>query len=309
MWGITTDAPILLRVLVMGGLGALSSIAAVEGARFILNAQAVAQLPPSAPPPPQKGGDSFGSGGAGGGGLNGPGGDSYGSGGAGGGGSAVGGGGGGGGEGAPGGRGGIGGGGGGGGKGAPGAPGGPGAITIRYTPVKLEKAPETLYKNFQIDASSMGFIARGELHSSGPRGDIKEEINLAWGKGCGPSTLWLYVPATPYAYQEIEQFMSLVRPALEKFDMQTKLPVESGCAGPPSTPASARFSKKVYVYSETELSSDKVARLKTGYKKEGLNLEFRSAAYLADRRKTWNENQELPKEVVTMMVGDEAPVP
>jgi hypothetical protein len=303
MWGISTDYSMLPRIIVVGLIGALAAVGAVETTRFISHQDA-----PSSPPPMQgRGGDSSGSGGAGGGGINSPGGNSSGTGGAGGGGSMLGGGGGGG-EGAQGGSGGIGGGGGGGGgggKGAPGGSGGPGAIIIKYAPTKIDKAPETLYQHYQIDAYAMGYAGQGEITSSGPYGTIKEEIILAWGPDCGLTSLWLYIPGTERSYEQSELFLSVFGQALTKLDMQRKLPLKSGCNAAPSSAPEARFSKKVFIYSESNLAAEKVSQLRRLYQKSGLSLEFRSSPYLKMRRENWsNKETQSPKEVVIMMVGD-----
>lgn len=258
---------------------------------------------------PGKGGDSSGSGGAGGGAPGGgPGGSSSGTGGAGGGGSMLGGGGGGGGEGAPGGTGGIGGGGGGGGKGAPGGNGGPGGLIISYAPTKSEKAPETLYQMYQLDAYASGFVGRGDLVSTGPNG-VTTEINLSWGPDCGPTSLWFYIPPTKYSYEESEQFLAVYQQGLIYLDMQRKLPLQSGCSGPPISAPETRFSGKIYVYSETDLSSQKKKKLWHQYKKNRLSLEFRSISYLKERQEHWGADKDrVPNEVVIMMVGADAPI-
>lgn len=291
----------------------LHAVVLALGVAFIVTGVVIAFWPsrPRAQAPitrsPTDGGDSYGPGGSGGGGINGRGGDAYGTGGAGGGGSALGGGGGGGGEGAAGGAGGIGGGGGGGGKGAPGGPGGPGAIIVQYTTQKIENAPETVYQFYQIDAYSAGYAGRGFLVSSGPNGTIKTEINLTWGDGCGPTELWLYVPETHHLYEESKRFVSLYKSALDKFDMQRKLPIQSGCNPAPSSSPSERFSGRIYIYSDTKLSARRKQVLGQLYRDNGLELLLRSKEYVAERQKTWPQFEQKSHRVVTMMIGDDAP--
>jgi hypothetical protein len=276
----------------------------------------LSQGPLSSDPPSEhlgKGGDSSGSGGAGGGAAGGgEGGSSSGTGGAGGGGSGApwgGGGGGGGGEGGKGGRGGVGGGGGGGGKGAPGGDGGPGAIVISYQPVRPAPIPKTLYQLFQYDAYAAGFVGVGHLAIASPRGSTKIEANVSWQPNCGPTSLWLFVEPSSAMYEAIESLATDYKLLLSNLDMQTKLPAKAGCETAPASSPEARFSGKMYFYSDTNLSREKISSLREIYKRSGLAFEFRSSSYLKDdqaRRASMlpeKEKAQAPRDVVIMMVG------
>jgi hypothetical protein len=258
-----------------------------------------------------KGGDATGAGGAGGGAAGGgDGGNADGSGGAGGGGSGApwgGGGGGGGGEGGVGGAAGIGGGGGGGGKGAPGGSGGPGTIVISYKPIENAPPPQSLYQIYQRNAYAPGFVGRGCATVETANGPVEIEANLSWGEDCGPTTLWLYIPSTEHVFDIGEAIVGAYPKILDHLDMQTKLPLKSGCKSVPVSPPTFRFSGKMHIYSETPLAPNKLLALKEKYTRENVSLAFHSTEHFSQEQ-VQDRSAEAPhaaQEIVIMMVGSQ----
>jgi hypothetical protein len=223
-----------------------------------------------------KGGDSHGSGGAGGGAAGGgDGGVATGTGGAGGGGSGSpwgGGGGGGGGEGGPGGDGGIGGGGGGGGKGQSGGRGGAGAIVISYTPITNAPAPKNLYQLFERKSSAEGFVAPSQTVLKTGSGDFNAEVRLSWGANCGLTSLWFYIPANNLAYEACKNITKVFAKLLVSLDVQRSLPLAAGCSETPKTPALARFSGAIHIFSEVKFSNTETDQLITFYDEHGFSV-------------------------------------
>lgn len=74
----------------------------------------------------------------------------------------------------------------------------------------------------------------------------------------------------------------------------------------PTSSPERRFSGKIYIYSDTDLPTNKIRSIQKKYTKNELSVEFRSASYLKTERKQWTtKTARSPDEVVIMMVGDE----
>jgi len=89
-------------------------------------------------------------------------------------------------------------------------------------------------------------------------------------------------------------------PVLESLDMQTKLPLKSGCASFPLSPPEERFSGRVYIYCESSLSASENRSLSAGYGKSNLLLDVRGLTYfdlLRRKRDSLNSDKQFVSEL------------